>query len=46
MSGHMGVNMRLFDEDKLSGVELRFPDGKNWSGQGEYTYRKRAVILA
>jgi len=46
MCGHMGVNMRLFDEDKLSGVELRFPDGKNWSGQGEYTYRKRAVILA
>lgn len=45
VSGHMGVNMRLFDESDLIGVELRFPDGKAWSGDGDYTYRKAPVIL-
>lgn len=41
----MGVNMRLFNSDDLSGLELRFPDGKNWSGDTAYGYRRPAIIL-
>ena len=41
----MGVNMRLFDESNLTGIELRFPDGKNWFGESEYGYRKQPVII-
>ena len=47
-SGHvdrMGVNMRLFDSDQLTGVEVRFPDGKAWSGEGEYEYRRETIVL-
>ncbi|GAB5412618.1 MAG: hypothetical protein Cons2KO_02210 [Congregibacter sp.] len=29
---HVGVNMRLFDHSDLTGVEVRYPDGANWSG--------------
>ena len=28
--GRMGVNLRLFDEAELTGIEARFPDGRNW----------------
>ncbi len=41
----MGVNMRLFEQDTLRGIELRFPDGKNWSGEGDYRYRKAPLIF-
>ena len=41
----MGVNMRLFDSDNLQGIELRFPDGKNWTGDTEFGYRRASVIL-
>ncbi len=41
----MGVNMRLFEPSDLAGVELRFPDGKNWSGEGPFEYRKESVSL-
>lgn len=41
----MGVNMRLFDSDDLAGVELRFPDGKNWTGESEFGFRRQSVIL-
>ena len=44
-SDTMGVNMRLFDEVDLKGIEVRFPDGKNWFGAVEYGYRKDAVGL-
>jgi len=37
--------MRLFDSDQLAGVEVRFPDGKVWSGEGEYEYRRETIIL-
>ena len=36
VSDRMGVNMRLFVEGDLAGVEVRFPDGKAWDGQGDY----------
>ncbi|HEU0098956.1 MAG TPA: aldehyde-activating protein [Allosphingosinicella sp.] len=41
----MGVNMRLADEADLAGVELRFPDGRGWSGEGAFGYVREAVIL-
>ncbi len=41
----MGVNMKLFDSDDLTGIELRFPDGKNWTGEAEFGFRRQAVIL-
>lgn len=39
----MGVNMHLFDTDILTGIELRFPDGKAWNGEGEYNYARAPV---
>ena len=41
----MGVNMSLFPQDDLRGVELRFPDGKAWSGVGPYTYRRESLVM-
>lgn len=41
----MGVNVGLLDEHELSGVELRYPDGKSWSGQGEFGYVRESRIL-
>ncbi len=34
----MGVNMGLADEADLAGIELRYPDGRAWSGEGEFIY--------
>ena len=41
----MGVNMRLADERSLAGIKLCFPDGRSWSGEGEFTYVREAVII-
>ena len=41
----MGVNMRLADEGDLTGIELRFPDGQAWPGEGEFSYVKEARIF-
>lgn len=41
----MGVNMRLFDPDELMGVEVRFPNGKDWPGEGEFGYRRAAMTI-
>lgn len=41
----MGVNMRLADEDDLAGIELRYPDGRAWSGEGGFGYVREATIL-
>lgn len=41
----MGVNMRLFDTDSLHGVEVRFPDGKNWTGAGPFEYRRNSMTI-
>ena len=45
VSDRMGVNMRLFVEGDLAGVEVKFPNGKAWDGQGDYGYRKIPIIL-
>lgn len=41
----MGVNMLLADERDLTGLELRFPDGKAWTGEGEFTYVRAPRII-
>lgn len=41
----MGVNARIFEPADLIGVELRFPDGRAWSGKGPFGYRRPAEIL-
>jgi hypothetical protein len=41
----MGVNMWLADAKDLAGLELRFPDGRAWSGEGAFTYVREARIL-
>lgn len=41
----MGVNMRLAHESDLAGIELRFPDGRSWPGEGGFVYLREPVIL-
>jgi hypothetical protein len=41
----MGVNMRLADESELAGIELRYPDGRAWSGEGGFGYVREARIM-
>ena len=38
----MGANMRLADEADLAGIELRYPDGRAWSGEGEFGHAREA----
>jgi hypothetical protein len=33
-----GVNMWLADPRDLAGLELRFPDGRSWSGEGGFDF--------
>ncbi|NIA71439.1 aldehyde-activating protein [Pelagibius litoralis] len=42
----MGVNMRIFNPDDLQGVEVRFPDGAGWSGEGPFEYRHKAMTIS
>ena len=41
----MGVNARLADDSELAGIELRFPDGAAWDGDGAFGYVREAVRL-
>ena len=41
----MGVNMWLADERDLVGVQLRYPDGRAWSGEGDFGYVREARII-
>lgn len=41
----MGVNVGLADEAELAGIELRYPDGKNWAGEGAFGYVRGSRIL-
>lgn len=41
----MGVNVRLTDEENLAGVELRYPDGRAWSGEGDFSYVREARVI-
>ncbi len=42
----MGVNMRLFDPDTLSGVEVRFPNGRDWNGESDFGYRRESFVIS
>jgi hypothetical protein len=41
----LGVNMRLADMRDLVGIELRYPDGRAWSGEGNFSYVKEAHLI-
>lgn len=41
----LGVNMRLADEGDLAGIELRYPDGRAWAGEGAFGYVREARII-
>lgn len=41
----VGVNMRLFSPDDLEGVEVRFPNGRGWSGEGAFDYRRPSASV-
>ena len=41
----MGVNMRLADEADLAGIELRYPDGRAWPGEGGFVYVREARVI-
>lgn len=40
-----GVNMALADEADLAGIELRFPDGASWSGEGPFGFVREPRIM-
>jgi hypothetical protein len=40
-----GVNMALAEPADLAGIELRFPDGRGWSGEGPFGYRRAAQTI-
>jgi hypothetical protein len=44
-NSQMGVNMRLADEKDLTGIELRYPDGRAWPGTGGFGYVQEARII-
>jgi hypothetical protein len=41
----LGVNMRLADENDLEGVEQRYPNGRGWSGEGDFGYVQESRII-
>ena len=41
----MGVNMWLASAADRSGIELRYPDGEGWSGEGDFSYVREPRIL-
>ncbi|MDB5713762.1 MAG: glutathione-dependent formaldehyde-activating protein [Sphingomonadales bacterium] len=41
----IGVNMWLAEPRDLAGVELRYPDGQAWVGEGEFNYVRDGRIL-
>ncbi len=41
----MGVNMRLFAPREMAGVELRFPNGRDWDGRSAYGYVRDHLVF-
>ena len=41
----VGANMRLFDPANLLGVELRFPNGRDWDGLSDYGYLRSHLVI-
>jgi len=42
----VGVNMRLFDTEQLDGVEVQYPSGSEWSGEGPFGFRRKPETLS
>ena len=42
----VGVNMRLFDAEQLNGVEIQYPNGCEWSGEGPFGFRRKPTTLS
>lgn len=40
-----GVNMSLADEGDLAGTEVRYPDGRAWSGGTDFGYVRASRII-
>jgi hypothetical protein len=40
-----GVNMGLAEEVELAGVEVRYPDGKAWIGEGPFGYYRESRVI-
>lgn len=40
-----GVNMSLADESDLAGIELRYPDGRAWSGGSAFGYVREPEVI-
>lgn len=41
----MGVNMWLADREDLAGIELHYPDGRSWPGDGPFGYVRKPQII-
>ncbi|WP_084400045.1 GFA family protein [Henriciella aquimarina] len=42
----VGVNMKLFAPEDLDGVEVRYPNGRDWDGVGAFEYRRPAMTIS
>ncbi len=42
----IGVNMRLFDPETLVGIDVHYPNGKDWSGVGPFSFRRVALHIS
>ncbi|MGB3626378.1 MAG: hypothetical protein WA989_11130, partial [Henriciella sp.] len=41
----VGVNMRLFAAEDIEGIEVRYPNGQDWSGSGPFSYRRAPMTI-
>jgi hypothetical protein len=41
----VGVNMWLADPRDLAGIELRYPDGRSWSGEGDFSFVREPLLI-
>lgn len=41
----VGANMRIFAPAEIAGLEVRYPDGRAWDGDSEWTYRRDPETL-
>lgn len=44
-ANRVGVNMALLPDAELAGIEMRFPDGLSWDGEGDYSYVRVSEVI-
>lgn len=42
----VGVNMRLFAPDVLEGINVHYPNGNEWSGEGAFDFRRKKMKIS